>query len=195
MVERELITLVAQTYEFFNRHEPKKGAVDLWLGELKFIPSEAVPWITARMRKGKFPDNFPMAIKNLWSVWLAENPEKRDREEKGCDECEQGIIWVVKDGHEDGFRCANCRSDHRTGIPARRAKDLLAQGYELQWIHLSTAAIKGLPGYAKGQRFLKQGLSSVGEILKPVNKDPNPETPIPTNQTSNYLNQPYQGQF
>jgi hypothetical protein len=188
MVEKELFELVRDTCLYFRKPETSLKSTQLWYEEVRFIPSEAVPWISKSLREGKFPDHFPRAIKKLWSVWLADNPEKRARKEKGCIECDQGFLLGLKDGHSFVFRCVNCRTIYEPGIPVARRKDLIQAGYALVWTHKTTREIKELPEYKRGLRLLEKELAS-NEDLDSVVAD------LVKKVEPSFLDRPFNGQF
>lgn len=141
MVRTELDAMLFRLGAFYERKvKPLDRTLDLWFEKIKFVPSEAIPWIEKRIQDEceGWPKSITLTIKNLYLQWLDAHPEKKAQERKlNCDECEEGLIHVRKICHRGQhynfvFRCGKCRQSNLNGIEFARIGELLANGYERQ---------------------------------------------------------------
>ena len=144
---------------YFGKKEPTLETYGEWMKDLSSIPSEPMDWIESKIKASKYPDNPPQAVRKLWFLWLEENPGRQIKEKSGCSTCEDGYLWVVKDGFNYVFRCDICnKNGANQGIKQANREWFKNQGYVLLWVHGSKNQIKSLPQYERGRRMMSKGL-------------------------------------
>ena len=75
MTRNELKTLVKDIYLYFRLKDPSTAIqLDLWLADLAYINSSAIPFITQQLKElDNVPRNLPKIIKGIFAQWKREN--------------------------------------------------------------------------------------------------------------------------
>lgn len=146
---------VKQAHWYFKKPQlPNEDTFAVWREEIGQYPDEFYTWAwdSTKNREDRLPDNIPRYVKSLWNEWLRANPYRAERREFNCTiaACEEGLLFVKKDGYSWVFRCADC--DARPELmryPVKSLAQLRKEGYELNkavWGKVINGNHERLPG-------------------------------------------------
>jgi hypothetical protein len=169
-------TIVSSAHRYFGRRMPQAETLASWWMVLKDLDSRSAPFIHGKILEvDNFPSNFPVAVKKIYWQWKRENSQifSAEREEvAGCQECENGLLPVVKEiagvPYTFVFRCGDCKTHPDEGIPFASMSKLEFNGYRLDWqVYYAGVVDKDLVrNYVKGAHKVGQDLiGEGGEVL------------------------------
>jgi hypothetical protein len=169
MDEGKLIGTMINVCKYFSKPEVRLDTIREWMKDLSQIPNDPMDWIERKIKANKYPDNPPKSIRSLFYQWLEENPDRIDREQAGCLECQNGWLWASKNGESRAFRCRRCNGlDNQPGIAVTR-QDLHSYGWAMSWIHGNVSQIKSMPAHSMGKTVMGAGIQKWAEQnFKPI---------------------------
>ena len=94
--------------EFLGASAPSATKLMAWMPKVESIPTEAIGYIIEKITDDadRMPANLPKAFRQHFRAWQMEHPEKVARVvEQGCADCEQGILFLEKDGQTAAIFC------------------------------------------------------------------------------------------
>lgn len=164
MERTEFGEMIGRICRYWDRKLPLEETALEWYQLVRWIPQGHGDRIFRGFtRMSSRPVNIPWHIQDIFRGLGVKtyNPDRI----VGCDQCEEGFLWVSHP--EQGrtvFRCRNCKTVGRIGIPWAYRADLLTAGWVLDRIH-------GIPRVFRKKRFLELNekprgmVESTGEII------------------------------
>lgn len=108
MTSSEFSEAAAHIAEFLGATAPTATKLMAWMPKVENIPAEAIGYIIEKITDDadRMPANLPKAFRQHFRAWQMEHPEKVARVvEQGCRDCEQGILFLEKDGQTAAIFC------------------------------------------------------------------------------------------
>lgn len=126
--------------------------MDFLFGRIGHLPVGCVEWISEKFvtQNEKFPTRLHTAILWLFNEWRKEHKKTAPETRSGKTSCklpycDEGLIHVRKEvegvSYVYTFRCQECDRSDLTGIPAANHLWLKAEGYHIDTLERSQAAI------------------------------------------------------
>lgn len=131
MTDADFIHAVNRLALYFNTKNPGTAALQEWFPRVAFIPTEAVEAILNRIKDNfdRMPSNLPKVFREVYGTWKApKSSTTTAARHPSCRNCEQGILFLEKDGRKAAIFCACYR-----GNPGELGQATLAEMEARGW--------------------------------------------------------------
>jgi hypothetical protein len=148
MREENFAHAVNQIAAFLGSREAPAHTKVAWFEKVQNIPEEALPFIVEKLTDecDTMPRNLPKAFREKFRAWQMENPGKvASVDEKGCRDCEAGILFLERDGRTAVIFC-HCLQGSAGYVGRVSLAQMEAQGWRSTKGKTLGADFKNAPG-------------------------------------------------
>ena len=130
MTEQTFYHAVNKITEFLGAKDVPLHVKAAWIEKIKHIPDECAPYIVAKItdESDAMPRNLPKVFRERFLQWQSENPKKMTQERSGCQDCEDGVLFLEREGVTATVFCS-CHQGSSGKMGRASLRDMEARGW------------------------------------------------------------------